>query len=141
MSLDLTSLELALAQLKQLVARTEDVEWMAAQDAITCNAMRAGVIQHFEIVFELCWKFIQRWLVVNQTPNEAMFPRTRKDLFRMAARFGLIEDPQLWFDYSDARNIASHTYDREKAELVYQQALELVQSANYLLEQLRDRNA
>ncbi|CAN5462053.1 nucleotidyltransferase substrate binding protein [soil metagenome] len=141
MSLDLSSLEMALLQLKQTVDRTEDEEWMSLQDNITRNAMRAGVIQHFEIVFELCWKYIQRWILENQTPNEAVFPRTRKELFRMAARYGLIDNPEPWFAYGDARNITSHTYNSKAADLVYQQALELVISARYLLEQLRVRNA
>lgn len=57
------------------------------------EAIRAGIIQHFEIAYEQCWKFMQRWLRENGSLAEAEFPRTRKELFRMSARQGLIANP------------------------------------------------
>ena len=65
------------------------------------DTIRANVIQNFEFTYELCWKFIQRWLRENRFLEEASLPRTRKDLFRMAARHGLIEHPERWFDYGE----------------------------------------
>jgi len=41
-------------------------------------------------------------------------PRTRKELFRVAARDGLVRDPLIWFGFGDARNLTTHTY-KEKA--------------------------
>jgi len=63
------------------------------------ETVRAGVIQNFEVAYEQCWKMIQRWIKENKTSEEAEHPRTRKDLFRMAARCGLIDDPLPWFAY------------------------------------------
>lgn len=48
------------------------------------------------MAYEQCWKFIQRWNSENQSPEDADIPRTRKELFRVAARLELISDPQLF---------------------------------------------
>jgi hypothetical protein len=42
-------------------------------------------------------------------------PRTRKELYRIAAREGLVRDPVAWFRFGDARNVTSHIYDEDKA--------------------------
>ena len=104
------------------------------------DAIRAGVIQNFEFTYELCWKFMRRWLRENAAVEEAEYPRTRKELFRLAARSGLIKEPLSWFSYSDARNLISHTYDEDKAETVYQTALGFLGDARYLLDRLQERN-
>ena len=140
MTLDLSSLENALTQLEQVLARARDEAFMSAQDDITRNAIRAGVIQHFEIVYELCWKFIKRWLRLNRSPEEADYPRTRKELFRMAAESGLVADPLAWFSYSGARNLMAHTYNEAEAEKIYDQAMPLARDARYLLERLIEKN-
>jgi len=54
LTLDLSNLEKALLQLEQVAERSWDQAFMAAQDDITRNAIRAGVIQHFKIVYDLC---------------------------------------------------------------------------------------
>jgi nucleotidyltransferase substrate binding protein (TIGR01987 family) len=138
-ALDLSSLEGAVNSLETAVSTSLDRELMGRLDEETRDVVRAGVIQNFEFTFELCWKFIQRWIRINKTPEDAE-PRTRKDLFRMAARYGLIEDPRPWFGYADARNITSHTYNKKKAETVYRVAVRFVKDARFLLEQLRQTN-
>lgn len=141
MPLDLTSLENALQQLEQVTQRAHDEAFMSAQDDVTRNAIRAGVIQHFEIVYELCWKFIQRWLRENRPGGDADLPRTRKDLFRMAARDGLVSDPLIWFGFGDARNLTTHTYNEAEANTVFAQATPLAREARFTLEQLKAKNA
>lgn len=140
MTLDLSSLEKAVIAMKQTLKLSENEDFMTAQDEITQNAIRAGVIQHFEFTYELCWKFIQRWIRENRTPEEADHPRTRKELFRMAARYGLVKDPLPWFSYGDARNITSHTYNEEDAVFVYETARKFLTDAEFLLEQLKEKN-
>ena len=104
------------------------------------ETVRAGVIQNFEVAYEQCWKFIQRWIRENRTPEDADHPLTRKELFRLAARYGLITDPLPWFEYSDARNLTSHTYDAKQAEVVFAVAGHFSIDAQYLLKQLKERN-
>ncbi len=65
---------------------------------------------------------IRRWIQINLSPESAE-PRTKKDLFRIATREGLIDSPQAWFQYNEARNLTSHTYDERNAETVYRKAV------------------
>ena len=140
MALDLSSLRKAVTALGQTLERCEDDALLARLDEVTRNALRAGAIQHFEFTFELCWKFIQRWLRANLSPEEAEFPRTRKELFRVAARHGLVADPLPWFEYAEARNLTSHTYDDDQAARVYEIAGRFFADARGLLGQLDARN-
>ena len=135
MALDLSSLKKGVLSLEAAlqVAESEKVSLFSEAEK---KVIKAGVIQNFEFAYELCWKFIQRWLGENQNQQDAASPVTRKELFRMAARTGLIKDPENWFAYSAARNVTAHTYDEKTAEMVYAQARPLLGDARYLLEQL-----
>ncbi|MHB9035645.1 MAG: HI0074 family nucleotidyltransferase substrate-binding subunit [Armatimonadota bacterium] len=138
MALDLSSLEKAIDMLQRSVNA-------AQSDAISLNediyeAVRAGVIQNFEVAYELSWKFVQRWIRENRTPEDAEHPRTRKYLFRLAATYGLVADPEPWFVYGDARNLTSHTYNEMQAISVYETAKDFLSDAQYLLEQLKAAN-
>ncbi len=140
MKLDLSSLRKAVESLERAIRVTGDDHVISGLSDDTRETIRAGVIQNFEVAYESCWKYIQRWLKENVPSGQAEFPRSRKELFRLAARFGLIEDPLPWFSYGDARNLSSHTYDEEKAESVYETALHFVKDARSLLEKLKELN-
>ncbi len=58
-----------------------------------------------------------RW-ISQEIPPEEPFPRTKRDIFRTAARYGLIRDQKPWFRYVEAHYMTSHAYDRKKAETV-----------------------
>lgn len=100
------------------------------------EVVRAGVIQQFEVAYEQCWKMIRRWLRENYSIEEAEFPRTRKDLFRHASRAGLIDQPESWFTYGDARNMSTHTYNQARTEEVYQTAIIFLKDARRLQKNL-----
>lgn len=118
MELDLSSLTKAIKAVDETLQRATDDKLMSQLDDVTQNAIRAGVIQHFEFTYELGWKFIQRWIRLNISPEEAE-PLTRRELFRTAARHGLIADPQPWFSYSEARNLTSHIYNLTVAGRIF----------------------
>jgi nucleotidyltransferase substrate binding protein (TIGR01987 family) len=140
MKLDLSSLHKAIDSLERTLKVAENKSLVAELDNDVKDAIRAGVIQNFEFTYELCWKFMRRWLKENADIEEAEHPRTRKELFRLAARFGLIKQPLAWFSYGDARNLTSHTYDENKAESVYEAAVGFVEDARYLLDKLQELN-
>lgn len=140
MPLDLGGLQQAVAALGRTLERSKDVAFMSAQDEITRNAIRAGVIQHFEFTYELCWKFMQRWLQNNVSPEEATHFRSRKDLFRLAAQKGLIADPLPWFDHAEARNLTAHTYNVDTAQTVWLAAGRFFTDARDFLERLERVN-
>jgi nucleotidyltransferase substrate binding protein (TIGR01987 family) len=90
----LDSFRNALFSLRAFQAKAEDQVFMAGQDAITCEAIRSSVIQHFEFTFELAWKFIRRRLEAD-IGRASVDGIPRRDLFRIAAENGLIEDVEL----------------------------------------------
>lgn len=138
MALDLSSLEKAIDALQRSVNAAQSGAGSLNEDIY--EAVRAGVIQNFEVAYELSWKFIQRWIRENRGVDEAEHPRTRKDLFRLAARYGLVADPEPWFAYGDARNLTSHTYNETQARFVYEAAEDFLGDAQCLLKQLRSAN-
>ena len=89
MTLDLSSLKNAVSSLKQALNVAHDSVFMNGLNQAQQETIRAGVIQNFEFTYELCWKFIQRWIRANVSQEDAS-PVTRKDLFRIAAQRGLI---------------------------------------------------
>ena len=139
MALELGSLRKAVAALQGVLAKSEDQAFMDSLDETAQNAIRSGVIQHFEFTYELCWKFIKRWLEMNISPATADGV-TRRELFRQAAESRLIDDVEKWMRHHDARNRTSHTYEPDVAAGVYQAAHGFAADAQGLLEALEARN-
>lgn len=138
MTLNLDSLRKAVGALRRSMDAAQ--RGMASPDEDMRETLQAGVIQHFEVAYEQCWKFIQRWIRENVSLEDADYPRTRKELFRMAARHGLVSDPLPWFSFGDARNLTSHTYDQAQADAAYDTARIFLPHALELLGQLEVRN-
>jgi nucleotidyltransferase substrate binding protein (TIGR01987 family) len=140
MPLQLDSFRKALAALRAVQAKSEDQAFMAGLDSTTQEAIRSGVIQHFEFTYELAWKFIQRRLVAD-IGRASVDGIPRRDLFRIAAENHLIDDVEAWFQYHLARNQTSHTYDPPIAASVYARSLTFTPDAASLLAILEARNA
>ena len=138
MAVSVESLRRAIAALDRAISASHQLGESASPDVI--EAVRGGVIQSFEVTYEQCWKAVRRWLADNGVPEEAEHPRTRKELFRIAARAGLIDDPTAWFVYGDARNLTSHTYDETQAEIVAEIAARFVGDAHRLAARLEDHD-
>jgi nucleotidyltransferase substrate binding protein (TIGR01987 family) len=138
MSLELDSLVKAINVLKRSLLVTD--AHMNTVNADLRDTLKAGVIQNFEVAYEQCWKFIQRWIRENQTPEDANDPRTRKELFRIAARAGLISDPSPWFQFGEVRNLTAHTYDASQVALAYEAARSFLGHAEELLKRLEEKN-
>jgi nucleotidyltransferase substrate binding protein (TIGR01987 family) len=47
---------------------------------------------------------------LGQEGKEAHSPR---ETFRLAAQFGYLDNPQVWFKFGEERNLTSHTYQEE----------------------------
>jgi len=111
--LDLSALEKALISFEQSLEVFGRYQTGASEDALR-KTLRAGVIQHFEFTYELCWKFMKRWLQGNLGRSEVEGV-SRRELFRMAAESRLIDDVDLWMSFHAARNQTSHSYDESVA--------------------------
>ena len=103
------------------------------------EVIRAGVIQNFEFTYELCWKFMKRWLEININ-SVTVDGITRKELFRLAGEHQIIADVEAWFGYNKLRNETLHTYDNDTADDVYKMAVCFVADARALLTALELKN-
>lgn len=139
MTLELEPMRKAIISLRGVLERANNAEFMSSLDDITRYALRSGAIQNFEFTYELCWKFIKRWLDEN-LGSSYVDGVSRRDLFRLAAESRLIDDVDLWMDYHHARNQTSHTYDEVKAAMVFETASRFVRDAERLLDAIEARN-
>ena len=74
---------------------------------------QAGAVQAFEFCYELAWKMMKRILT-----TQGVDASSPKDTFRKAALAKLIDDPEVWFDFLDKRNLTSHTYEQENVDTI-----------------------
>jgi nucleotidyltransferase substrate binding protein (TIGR01987 family) len=87
------------------------------QDAVATQNLsdleKAGVIQFYEFTFELAWKTVQDYLEAQEV--SVSFPR---DVIKAGFKYELL-DGELWLDMLQKRNLMSHGYDEESAEIAY----------------------
>jgi nucleotidyltransferase substrate binding protein (TIGR01987 family) len=107
---------LQLDELKKALERLKEALALDKTDIV-----RDSTIQRFEFTVELSWKALQRFLSISGI-SEVLTP---KNVFREGARLGLVDDPEAWIRFVDARNLSSHTYKESLAEEVYARAREI----------------
>ena len=98
MPLELDSLRNSIATLRDLLAVSENDARMGHLTDVERNGIRSGVIQNFEVTYELSWKLMARWLNTYVSPGVADGV-TRRQLFRLAAENRLIPDVDLWMQH------------------------------------------
>lgn len=139
MTLDLSSLKKALQSLDAALDFAGAKDQLAQLTKAQKDVVRAGVIQNFEFTYELCWKFMKRWLE-NNLGSAYVDGLPRRELFRIAAENQLIPKALDWFEYHDARNETAHTYDEDKAQQVFEAAQKFLADAKELLKNLEAKN-
>lgn len=75
---------------------------------------KAGLIQFFEISFELSWKVMKDYLQ-EQGATDLQYP---KEVIKTAFETELIENGHTWMKALTGRNLTSHTYNETLAEEV-----------------------
>lgn len=139
--LDLSALRSAVTSLEDGLEVVSDSEWFSQQSAKVRNTLVAGVIQNFELVYEVGVKMLKRQIEAESASPEEVDETNFREVLRVAAEKGLIADVEAWFKYRQMRNITAHTYDHEKAHKVYQGTLHFIADARALLQKLEARNA
>lgn len=74
-----------------------------------------GIIHIFEFTFELSWKTLKDFLESKEVM--VSYPR---DVIKQAFQHEILEDGELWMEMLEQRNLMSHTYNEELAELALQ---------------------
>jgi nucleotidyltransferase substrate binding protein (TIGR01987 family) len=72
---------------------------------------KAGIIQFFEMSFELAWNMVKDYLE-EQGFVDIKSPR---GALKKAFEMGIIENGHEWMDLLVDRNLTAHTYDEQKA--------------------------
>jgi nucleotidyltransferase substrate binding protein (TIGR01987 family) len=139
MKLDLSSLRKAVESLEKTIRVVDDNTFMSRLNEDQKETVRAGVIQNFEFTYELCWKFMRRWLEVN-LGSVYVAGVSRRQLFRLSAEHRLLSDVDRWMEYHDARNETVHTYDENTAKDVFETAQKFLVDAQKLLQALEAHN-
>ncbi len=135
MKLDWTAFVQSLDALDSALAEQVRIEADSASTVALRTVVRAGVIQNFEVVYEQAWKAMRRRVAQDEGP-ETIDPLSRRELFRLAHRKGLLEEAESWLLWHEARNLTSHTYSGDTAISVASQAAALARGARWLLDRL-----
>ncbi len=131
MTIDITSLQNAIAQLERAIgyARSD----VAASDPGLQEQLRNSVIQCFEFTYELSHKMLKRYLESTSASPQEIDLITFSDLIRTANEKALLRsDWGRWRTFRQARTDSSHTYDRVKAEAVFAIAPDFLEEAKFL---------
>ena len=104
---------------------TQDIRWkqrlqnfsranQLLQESLTIKkpskVERAGIIQFYEMSFELAWKTLKDFLT--EQGFEVASPR---QAIKQGFQSNIIEDGHLWIKALEDRNLTVHTYDEAKA--------------------------
>ena len=81
---------------------------------------RAACVKEFEIVSEQCAKLLKKSLLVFFASSKQVDALTYKDIFRHAAKHGLIglDEVDRWLQYRDHRNQTAHEYGENYADKI-----------------------
>lgn len=71
---------------------------------------RAGIIQFFEMAFELAWKVMKDYLEA-----QGFQPKSPRETIKQAFQSEILENGQTWLDALEDRNLTVHTYDENTA--------------------------
>jgi len=121
----LTDFHKALVRLKEAAALTP--KRLIHKDA---------TIQRFEFTFELAWKMMQS--LVHESTKEIYGP---KQVIREAAKLGLIDEPEKWFEFLQQHNLSVHTYKEDLAQEVYMSAKEFIPYAENLGKKIKSNSS
>jgi len=74
---------------------------------------RAGLIQFFEMTFELSWKLLKDYL-----EQEGFNVKTPRQVLKQAFQIEIIDDGEVWLNALNDRNLTVHTYEDKIAAKV-----------------------
>lgn len=96
----------------------EGISRLDRQKDLTYEIYRAACIKEFELVLEQSGKLLTKRLAIYFSSNRQADRLSFKDLFRHAAKHGLLDEEATgrWMAYRDNRNDTAHDYGENFAE-------------------------
>jgi nucleotidyltransferase substrate binding protein (TIGR01987 family) len=74
---------------------------------------KGGIIQFYEVTFELSWKTLKDYL-----ESEGFFVKSPRETIKQAFQIEIISEGELWLDALEDRNLTKHIYDETTANKV-----------------------
>ncbi|MDI6795213.1 MAG: nucleotidyltransferase substrate binding protein, partial [bacterium] len=74
------------------------------------EAEKGGVIQFYEMAFELAWKLMKDYL-----DEQGFTVKSPREAIKQAFQSSIIENGHLWIDALEDRNLTRHTYNEDIA--------------------------
>ena len=98
-------------------------------------------MKEFELILEQSGKLLRKRISAWSASNQAAAKLTFKDVFRTAAKHGLIEADacERWLEYRDSRNDTAHDYGEGFAESAVKLLPRFVVDARVLARRLDER--
>lgn len=102
--------------------------------------MRAGAIQAFKFTYELSHKMLKRYLENTEPSPDVIESMDFETLIRTGNEKGLLmSDVVIWKSYRAKRGTTSHTYNEEKAEVVFENIPLFLAEVKHLLKTLKEK--
>jgi nucleotidyltransferase substrate binding protein (TIGR01987 family) len=138
MKLDLTNFENAAASMEAALKAFRSCR-SSSYSAEIQETVAAGVVQNFEVLYEMGWKFMKRW-ITEKLGAAAVQGISRKELFRLAGENGFIDNVEDWILFHNLRNRTTHTYSSDRAEEVLDASDDLLKASRKLLQAIAKDN-
>lgn len=133
MKIDTTFLRRCIASLERAI---EGIEEVGGGDDVMYDVFRAACVKEFELVLEQSGKLLRKRIAAFFASNRQADRLAFKDLFRHAAKHGLVDGATVerWLAYRDNRNDTAHDYGEEFAEATLKLLPAFVEDAKALVE-------
>jgi nucleotidyltransferase substrate binding protein (TIGR01987 family) len=76
-----------------------------------------GILHRFEFTFELAWKVIKDYMEYMGISEGTGSPREN---IKLAYKYQIISDGELWIDIMLSRNALSHLYNENESRTIYE---------------------
>lgn len=121
-----------------LVLKRLNVAWAEYNKDKTNDFVRDSVIQRFEYTYAIAIKYIQKYLELTLPASDEIDKLTFNELIRTANEKGILYGNLAdWALYRQRRNITSHTYNLEKANMVLVIIEQFSNEIAFLLEKIK----
>jgi len=138
--LDLRSFASAIGQLENALEYCNSD--LAKTDPALAAHLRAAAIQAFELTYELSIKMLKRQLEQTESSTALVRNMSFDELIRRGWALELLnEEIAQWREFRKQRGTTSHTYDENKAELIYREIPRFLAEAKYLYAAIEKQQA
>jgi nucleotidyltransferase substrate binding protein (TIGR01987 family) len=101
------------SRFKLAFSQLKEAQQMAQSRPLN-NLEKQGLIQSFEFTHEIAWKVLKDYMEVKGGLNLI----GSKDTLREAFQKNLVTDGESWMEMIKSRNLTSHTYNENTANLI-----------------------